>query len=59
MKIKAVSIIWDTDNEDIELPNEVIIPNDVIEEGNETSVADYLSDNYNWCVISFNLVEVK
>ena len=51
----AKDIVWDTDGEEVELPTEVLIPYDVPVD-NE---ADYLSDTYGWCVISYSLKEVE
>jgi len=57
--MKVTDITWDTDGEDIELPTEVEVPNDIAhdEDGriDEDEIADYLSDEYGWCVISFSL----
>lgn len=50
--MKVTDIIWDTDGEDIDnLPEEVNIPDDI----DEDDIADYLSDEYGWCVESFNI----
>ena len=49
--MKVVNIAWDTDGEDIDtLPTEVEIP-----EMPEDEIADYLSDNFGFCVFSFSL----
>ena len=37
---------WDTDEEQVSLPGEVDVPNDVLPE----EVADWLSDQYGWLV---------
>ena len=42
----------------MELPEEVKIPTEVIiddGDGNCSAVADYLSDNYGFCVVSLNV----
>jgi hypothetical protein len=44
-------IKWDTDGENVELPTEVEIPNDI----EDDEIADYLSDEYGWCIESFNI----
>ena len=49
--MKAIDIKWDTDNEIIDLPTEVEIP----EGYSEDEVADYLSDEYGCCVFSFDI----
>ena len=47
----VTDIVWDTDGENVELPTEVEIPNDI----EEDEIADYLSDEYGWCIESFNV----
>ena len=49
--MKAINIKWDTDNEVIVLPTEVKIP----EGYSEDEVADYLSDEYGYCVFNFDI----
>lgn len=57
--IRLYDIDWDTDGEDVELPKEVIIRNpddDLIEgffSGYDDELADYLSDEYGFCVGTF------
>ena len=46
----ATDIEWDTDGEDVDLPSTVKIPDDVAPE----ETADYLSDQYGWCVYDFD-----
>lgn len=48
-KTFKVSVNWDTDEENIDLPKVVEIPNYV----ENDDVADYLSDKYGWCVNSY------
>lgn len=49
MKIKTTFIDWDTDGlTDLDLPQIV-----VLEVGDESEIADKLSDKYGWCI--FNL----
>ena len=47
---RTVNVDWNTDNEDIDLPKGVEVPTSVKDE----EVADWLSDNYGWCVNSWN-----
>lgn len=49
--MKVTNIIWETDGEDVELPNEMEIPSSVDEE----EIADYLSDETGWLVNSFRV----
>ena len=52
--IRVTDIEWDTDGEnpeDLDLPSEVAINDDI----DEDEIADWLSDNYGWCVLSFNV----
>ena len=49
-KTIKVSVNWDTDNQDVDLPDEVEIP---ISVKKEDRIADYLSDKYGWCVNSY------
>jgi len=60
MKIRLYDIEWDTDNadEEVNLPTEVIIENPTesqIEavDTYDNELADYLSDNYGFCLFSF------
>ncbi len=48
--ILITGIQWDTDGEDIDLPDEVYIPFEV----EDDEVADYLSDMFDFCVICFD-----
>lgn len=57
--MRAVNIKWDTtdsvwehNNEPVDLPSEVYIPAEV----SKDDVADYLSDEYGFCVESFDIV---
>lgn len=70
--MKAINIKWDTYDEDLErimdspelgLPNEVIIPDDIILECDNddindyySDVADWLSNEYGFCLYGFDLV---
>lgn len=58
-KIKLYNIEWDTDYEDVDLPTEVIIDNPTEEMceavgGFDDVLADYLSDEYGFCVYGFD-----
>jgi hypothetical protein len=55
--MKAINIQWDTDGQKVALPTEVEIPDNIVDEDedDETSVANYLTDTYGWCVISLEL----
>lgn len=48
-KLKTITKIeWDTDGEEVTLPDSVQVPAVLDDE----AVADYLSDIYGWCVTS-------
>ena len=56
-KAYAVDIVWDTDGEDEEdlgLPSRVEIPFFV----DDDEIADYLSDEYGYCVFGFNIEQI-
>lgn len=60
MKRKATDILWDYDDEEyngtaqwLGLPDHVDIPDEVDDDG----VADWLSDEYEFCVFGFNIVK--
>ena len=44
-------IKWETDGNDVQLPNEVEVPDGL----DDDEVADYLSDTYGWLVESFSV----
>lgn len=51
-KLKTVTdIVWDTDGEDVDLPEATRVPA-IIE---DDAVADYLSDVYGWCIRSLSI----
>ncbi len=52
--MKAIEILWDTDGQDVELPNEIEVP-DYMEDENE--ISDYLSDLTGFCHNGFYLVD--
>ena len=41
--MKAINILWDTDGEEVNLPNEIEIP-DWIDENDDDEISDNLSD---------------
>lgn len=50
--MKAINIIWDTDEENVELPNEIEIPNTMIE---LDEISDYISNETGFCHKGFEL----
>ena len=55
--MRAINIVWDTDNEDVDLPTEMNFPDELFNGGYDDDVADYLSEQTGWCVESFDIVE--
>ena len=57
--LKITNIVWDFDEGEegsfTELPDNVIIEDSIEEE----EIADYLSDNYGWCVESFDVEVIE
>lgn len=60
-KIIVTNIDWDTDGEDVELPDEIIIEIDennidLLEDLDDyaDNLLDYLSDTYGYCIKGFN-----
>lgn len=50
----TVSVEWDTDGEDVEdLPTIIAVPNEI----EYDDVADWLSDNYGWCVYGWRVLQ--
>lgn len=49
--MKVSDIIWETDGEEIDLPTEVEVDDNM----SDDEITDYLSDTYGWLVISFAL----
>lgn len=50
--MKITDIVWDCeelDQDEIGLPSEVEVPDEV----EEDEIADWLSDEYGWCVLYF------
>lgn len=52
MKLRATNIIWDTDNETVDLPASIEIPEDITD---EDEISDYLSDLTGFCHKGFTL----
>lgn len=52
--MKAINIIWDVEeDDDVELPNEVNIPNGMTD---DDEISDYLSNQTGYCHRGFKLV---
>lgn len=54
--MKAINILWDTDGEEVNLPNEIKIP-DWVDKDDDDGVSDYLSDATGFCHFGFELVD--
>ena len=54
-KLKATNIIWDTDGEDVSLPNEIEIPEGMV---NEDEISVFLSDETGFCHFGFELESI-
>lgn len=54
--MKAINILWDTDGEEVNLPNEIEIP-DWIDENDDDEISDYLSDVTGFCHFGFEIVD--
>ena len=54
--MKAINILWDTDGEKVNLPNEIEIP-DWVDKENDDGVSDYLSDETGFCHFGYELVD--
>ena len=50
--MKVTNIKWETDGEEVDLPTEVEVGDDLL---SDDEIADYLSDTYGWLVIGFAL----
>ena len=49
--MKITEITWETDGEEVDLPTEVDVPDELGYD--ENAICDYLSDEYGWLVIGF------
>ena len=54
--MKAINILWDTDGEEINLPNEIEIP-DWVDKEDDDEISDYLSDITGFCHFGYELVD--
>ena len=52
----ATNIKWDTDKEDVDLPKEIILPNNMHD---LDEISDYLSDSTGFCHNGFDLIDVE
>lgn len=52
--MKAINIEWDTDGEEVSLPTEIEIPEDMTD---EEEISDYLSDVTGFCHFGFELTD--
>ncbi len=52
--MKAVNIEWDTDGENIPLPNEIEIPSNITD---EDEISDYITDITGFCHKGFSIKE--
>lgn len=51
--MKAVNIVWDTDGENVKLPNEIELPFGMFD---EDEISDYISDETGFCHYGFELI---
>ena len=51
----ATNIKWDTDGEEVDLPNQMVIPDKVHDDVN--AIGDYLSDETGFCHFGFGLLK--
>lgn len=61
VKFRVYDIDWDTDGEDVDLPNEVVVtvPGDVYADaGSSSYISDWLSDEYGFCHNGFLIDEI-
>lgn len=50
----VTNIKWDTDDEEVDLPNQMVIPDDIDDDAD--AIGDYLSDETDFCHFGFNIV---
>ena len=55
--MKAINIVWDTDGENIVLPTEIEIPEDIVNAEYEDEISDYITDQTGFCHYVFDLVD--
>jgi ferritin-like protein len=61
VKFRVYDIDWDTDGEDVDLPDEVVVtvPGDVYADaGSSSYISDWLSDEYGFCHNGFLIDEI-
>lgn len=51
--MKVVNIVWDTDGENVKLPNEIELPFGMVD---EDEISDYISDETGFCHYGFELI---
>lgn len=51
--MKAINIKWDTDGENVKLPNEIELPFGMVD---EDEISDYISDETGFCHYGFELI---
>lgn len=56
MKLYATNIVWETDGENVDLPNEVELPPHLSEK-DEDEISDYLSDEYGWLHNGYSIIK--
>ncbi len=49
-RFNVTNIVWDTDDEDLDLPTEELVKCD-----DADCISDTLSDMYGWCVESYSI----
>lgn len=54
--LRATNIQWDADGEDVSLPKEIDVPENMVD---EDEISDYLSDETGFCHKGFDLVELE
>ena len=54
--MKAINILWYTDGEKVNRPNEIEIP-DRMDKEDDDEISDYLSDTTGFCHFGFELVD--
>ena len=51
--MKVVNIVWDTDGENVKLPNEIELPFGMVD---EDEISNYISDETGFCHYGFELI---
>ena len=54
--MKAINILWVIDGEEVNLPNEIEIP-DWVDKEDDDEISDYLSDTTGFCHFGYELVD--